>query len=191
MSERFWRTLARGGVIVVLVIAAFVATIGTVNAAPIRSWMGLTMVPYSPHSSCYRRVVYLHGKNPSTTACILEQKPLADNPSPDLGTASCSSNLHSPWLALYQDINYGGASICFVGTGFDNLYNYFIIWPFETWSDEVSSFDAGASGSMTTGTDGNGSVCYFYPGVNGSWIGSWCGNNSWNDAVEWIAITGL
>jgi hypothetical protein len=191
MSRKIRRILVKGVIAVLLVAGICTATIGTASAATAKPQTETKATSTPSGSSCYRLVVYLHGSSPATTTCLQEQKPskAADSPSPDLST-SCGSHLTPPWLVIYQDINYGGASLCFVGTGYTNLYNYWIIFLIETWSDQLSSFTSGATGVMTTENDGYGDACFFYLGLNSPWIDNWCGGSGWNDNINWIEITG-
>lgn len=138
------------------------------------------------HSPCFVRIVYLHGQSPATSQCKVAKKP--DHPIPQFASYPCGDQLPYPWVSLYQNSGYGGAQICFVGTGSGNLTNYWINW-FTSWNDQTSSFNMGAYGYMTTDINGNGGHCYFHPGAETSYINNYCGSG-WNDVVSYVNISG-
>lgn len=158
------------------------ASSGRGGASPSNSQVGS-----SSKSSCYVRIVYLHGSNPATSICKVPKKP--HNPIPFFSSVPCGDGLPYPWVSLYQDAGYGGAQICFAGRGSDNLNNYWIFWPFTSWDKQTSSFNMGAYGYLSTSFNGSGNHCSFHPGSETSYINNICGSG-WNDAARYVNISG-
>ncbi len=168
---------------VVLAVSTF---FGIASAAPPNPSTVKPAILTSSDPSCYKQIVYLHGSNPPTTTCFLKTKPLAGQASPDTVEYPCG-DMPTPWLWLAADVNFGGAQICFVGTGAANLSDFWITWPFDTWAGDVSAFRSAAVGRLTMGTNGNGYSCHYNYGTNVNWIVSYCGSG-WNDAASWFTI---
>ncbi|GHO70493.1 hypothetical protein KSC_093850 [Ktedonobacter sp. SOSP1-52] len=63
-------------------------------------------------------------------------------------------------LKIYSDANYEGSMICFIGTGWADMTQYWIFWP-GNWNDQASSFYGGCN----SGT--------FYQNVNTSTHTGW------------------
>ncbi|HLX41152.1 MAG TPA: hypothetical protein VKR42_11510 [Ktedonobacteraceae bacterium] len=136
-------------------------------------------------SSCYVRIVYLHGRNGATTsACKVKEKPA--KAIPFIAQYPCGDRLPTPWVSLYQDAWYGGAQICFVGPGSVNLTNYWINGN-TSWNDQTSSFNIGANGYMSIDINGNGNHCNFWYGDETYYINNACGSG-WNDNASYVNI---
>lgn len=173
--------------LVLLCLAVSVATANTVSAAPNRY-----TVAHPSHAipmSCYVTVVYLHGKNPPTVTCPVKDKPAQGKHGPYTQQYSCGPNLPRPWVAFYQDADYGGAQICFVARGFINLTDFYIFYPFESWNDQVSSFNMGAYGVMYKDINSEGDQCDYYVGEEYAYIDDACGSG-WNDTLSSFEILG-
>ncbi len=130
-------------------------------------------------TSCYALKVYLHGNNPATVTCVVTQEQAAT--APDTVDKGCGdSNL----LQLYENDNYGGARICFFGTGFANLTDYWIWVGVRNWNDEMTSFKTGRmTGRFFWDINGGPPTYNYSQGQSNPNIGS-----TWNDEVSSIAI---
>lgn len=53
----------------------------------------------------------------------------------------CNDHMSTPWVALYENTDFGGESICFVGTGEVDLADH-------GWAARVSSINIGANGML-------------------------------------------
>lgn len=183
MMSRSWRRFMRVAVATAFCLPLCMAAVGTVHAA--------SAIPHTKASAptyCYDAVVTLHGTDAPTIQCLLKDKPAPGTAMADTATYPCGPSMPTPWIQIYQDNGYGGATICFVGTGFVNLTN-FNINIVETWNDQESSFKANSYGIQYWDTNGNGAQCDFYYGYRVSWIDTICGKG-WNDNASSIEILG-
>ncbi len=171
-----------------LCLMVFVATAGmahTAHAAPVTP----SKVRSTP-MSCYVTVVYLHGTNSPTMDCLVKTKPAADKSVPDTQVEDCALVYTTPWVAFYENADYGGEEICFIGTGFiPNLGEYWIDWPFVSWNDQVSSLNMGAYGYLYQDINGGGKSCYYHEGEENSYINNVCGSG-WNDTLSSFSVQG-
>ena len=169
--------------VVALALLAFTGA-STTHAAPMPHSAQASAPVSNPHAPCFVTVVMLHGTDAPTVTCKLTTKP-SHGITTFFNQVTCGSNLPSPWIALYQDATFGGAQICFSGTGSDNLSNYRINF-FQDWTNQVSSFNSGSNGKLTSDFNGNGNGCSFSYGERVSWINNVCSN--FNDTAKWVAI---
>lgn len=127
-------TVALASVIALVAIGSIAMLApGTAHAAP-------SATADSPSGTqCRTWRVHLRGELPPEVACKAAPTPTGSSLWPDTLSRSCyGSDLH-----LYVDINRGGDVICFWGTGFVNLSDYWHIWPVQTWDNIVSSWYSG------------------------------------------------
>jgi hypothetical protein len=83
--------------------------------------------------------VQLNGDRPATHTCLAHAR-AGQGMDPPSSAGISRDDCYWGDLALYQNRNYGGAKLCFTGTGTVNLRNYPIYaWPPGTWSERVSS----------------------------------------------------
>lgn len=184
------RTIIKGITVAALAVAVSLVTIGMANPAHAASSQSAAKPPASAAVTqhCFLTIVTLHGSNPSTVSCAERTKPSGRVIGPNFGTHPCGNNLPTPWIALYENINYGGLQICFVGTGSDNMANYWINWPVYNWSQAVSAFNMGANGRLTQLANGNGNGHNYSVGEQTGNISAYWGSG-WNDNVKWASIT--
>lgn len=187
MTKQPWRTILRSLAVTMVALALSLMMFATASAAPATARPSTTSA--ASNAGCYVLMVHLNGNSPATSACLLQAKP-ANGVVPSIATHPCGANLPSPWVALYQDINFGGAQICFVGTGSVNLNNYTlscILFVCTQWNNQASSFNSGATAKLTTDYNGNGNPCNLGVGSRSNNISAFCGSG-WNDAARWLAI---
>ncbi len=111
MAKGLQRTLAQGIAVIAPVAGVFAATTGVASAATTKP--PTTAAPStSPNSSCYSRIVYLHGNNPATTTCVLTQKPATGMASPNTVKRDCVGGLPQPGR-FTTDANGEGSSCSF------------------------------------------------------------------------------
>lgn len=122
----------------------------------------------TPQAACHILVVHLHGTAPATMSCFKKQgsagQITTNNACPTYGA-----------LKIYSDANYEGSIICFLGTGFANMGDYWLAWPFVSWNDQASSFNAGCNrGTLYVNAGINGQ-----PPISGAFepFGLWAQNN--------------
>ncbi|GHO47042.1 hypothetical protein KSX_52050 [Ktedonospora formicarum] len=75
-------------------------------------------------------------------------------------------------LKIYSDANYQGSMICFIGTGWADLTQYWLFWPV-SWNDQASSFYGGCN---------NGT---FYQNVDKNTHTGWGNSQSFGGAYNW------
>lgn len=111
----------------------------------------------SHHAVCHTLLVTLHGTAPATMSC----RDRTSNPiSPRITTNNACGTYGA--LKLYQDSGFEGNTLCFLGTGFANMTDYWIFWPFTSWNDQVSSYNAGCNdGAFYANTGGTGQTQSF------------------------------
>ena len=169
-----WRKLCRAVVPLGLAVALAVPLFGasmtraqTASAAPLGA------------ANCYALKVHLHGNDPATVTCVVTREQAAV--APDTVDKGCGdSNL----LQLYENDNYGGARICFFGTGFANLADYWIWVLARNWDEEMTSFKTGRMTGRFFWYSNGGAPTYNYSqGQSNPNIGS-----TWNDEVSSISI---
>jgi hypothetical protein len=80
-------------------------------------------------------------------------------------TTDCA-HLVTPWVALYQDSNFGGRELCFEGTGLINLVDY-------GFNGQTRSINIAATGSFYALPDGAGDQLPFYSGDEQADLGAW------------------
>lgn len=105
----------------------------------------------SSSSDCHARVVKLNGTT-STSTCIQTEAQYKAKllPStykqfgltPNISGGNGCSNGNALWI--YQNINYGGACIAFIGAGTAFLYNY-LLNSNTSWDEQASSFFSGCA----------------------------------------------
>lgn len=96
----------------------------------------------------------------------------------DTSVQQCSSHMQAPWVALYEDVDFQGASICILGTGAVNLYAI-------SWGDRVSSVNIAAEGHFSEGLFACPEGCLdFHYGTRISDLRT----IGWNDRVAFVSI---
>lgn len=91
-------------------------------------------------AGCHVLEVTLHGNASPTAKCSLVVASSSAATPYTLATTCASAND----LKIYQDAfqKSTGAVICFSGTGFINMTDYWINW-FQSWNDQASSWSSG------------------------------------------------
>jgi len=89
---------------------------------------------------CSHLLVHLNGKRTPLTKCLDHQKP---NAKPFTYVTDCGAHT----LFISQDYYGGGATICFIGSGFANMTDYWGPWYNHfNWNDQASYYAPGCSG---------------------------------------------
>jgi len=109
--------------------------------------------------TCKTLRVGLHGNDAPTVECVQLGTSMGQSPSPNTNQRSClGSDLH-----IYEDVDQqpwhrtSGQEICFYGTGFVNLTDFYIAFPFIQWNDHASSYYTGVwRGVFFRDSNGNG-----------------------------------
>lgn len=183
-----WQVWHRRGVAVLLALILVGAlTTQVAQAAPIHSTTSPhTVVPVAGQfrESCYRLRVQLNGNQTPTATCLLKEKPKPGDITPNISETTCNTTD----MQLFEDANYAGtaAEICFAGTGYTNLNNYWIFWPFTTWAEVVSSYKTGKWTGHFSGGDNDAAPYY---GLQDHVLCSWIGP-TWNDKAKGLKING-
>lgn len=116
--------------------------------------------PQRHSSNCAVQMVYLHGTNPPTVQCLRQK--IAPGLAPDIATTQCSNRA----LALRASTQGAGDEyICFIGTGFVNLTDFYRAWPY-TWNDSANWYGPGCNyGVFYIDINGNGTHQNFVAGT--------------------------
>ncbi len=88
------------------------------------------------------------GRRAVTICAIVALTSLVHTPSAAADSSpvqQCNDHMQAPWVALYEHVDFQGESICFLGTGFVNLYGI-------DWDNRVSSVNIAAEGYATDGS---------------------------------------
>lgn len=127
----------------------------TFATTTIPSYAASKITTQKPSATCHQLLVYLHGNAPATSKCLDQTHTgVIQNTTTDNGCTSYD-------LKIYSDPNYQGSMICFIGTGFVNMTQYWLFWPV-TWNDQASSFYGGCTtGTFYTNTNGWGQTQNF------------------------------
>src|SRR5579883_2738029 len=165
------------GIFCILALTLLVAPY-TVSAHSINS------KPFS--NTCLHLLVTLHGNGPATSQC-LDKVSHPQSVNPDTSVTDCGPSV----LRIYWDQNQNGylGEICFIGTGFVNMTEYYGPWyNYKNWNDQASSYQTQCTtGSFFADTNGNGARQIF----SYSQVGNFDGQNGHlqNDTLSSIQIS--
>lgn len=106
---------------------------------------------------CAHILVHLHNNEPAVATCLDAAKD-PSSAAPFTSTTGCNTNS----LELYVDstVINATASICFIGTGYANMSDYYGPWyaPFN-WNDTANRYRTGCnSGTFYKDSNGNGAA---------------------------------
>lgn len=159
---------------IVGLVAVLALALGAVaQAAPDDRLPGASLDSPAPQQgrdgSCAVIRVDLNGDKGATKTCLAEKPVGPGAETQSNGTTFCLSSD----LILFEHEYFGGARICFYGTGFANLKDYGLFLWF-SWDNAMSSFASGSQGGkFYDGMNGNYSSFSFGPGQQHRTLGWW------------------